>query len=208
MSVLLHVVVQVVVVGVLPIASMSERPLATAATVFLGHAGGLLMAAGAVLSVYGLLSASFVNLPRLTYALAERGDFPAFFARVHPRFRTPYVSILLYGVLTWAFAVWGNFTWNASLSAVARLLVYISICLALLVFRRRWTQAPAFRLPGAFAFSSAGTAFCLFLMFRMGRTEFIILATTAVLAAATWYGTRFRARTVAAAGTSSELPGI
>jgi APA family basic amino acid/polyamine antiporter len=178
--------VQVVVVGVLPLESMTERPLATTANEFLGRSGGLLMAAGAVLSIYGLLSASFLNVPRLTYALAERGDFPAFFAKVHPRFRTPYVSILVYGVLTWAFAVWGNFAWNASLSAVARLLVYISICLALLVFRRRSRQAPAFRLPGALAFSLAGTAFCLFLMFRMGRAELVVLTITALLAAATW----------------------
>jgi amino acid transporter len=169
---------------------MTDRPLATAATVFLGHRGGMVMAAGAVLSVYGLLSASFLNAPRLTYALAERGDFPAFFAKVHPRFRTPYASILLYGVLTWAFAIWGTFAWNASLSAVARLLVYISICLALPVFRRRSTPAPAFRIPGALALSFAGTAFCLFLMFRMGRMEVVVLTITALLAAATWFWTK------------------
>ena len=37
----------------------------------------------------------------ITFALAENGDFPSIFAAIHPRFRTPYVSILAFALLSW-----------------------------------------------------------------------------------------------------------
>ena len=72
----------------------------------------------------------------MTFALAEHGDAPAAVGRVHATFRTPYVSILLFTSLVWGLALYGNFQWNATLSGVARLFVYGSTCLALLVLRR------------------------------------------------------------------------
>jgi len=188
---LVYGLVQLVVVGTLSPAAVTDRPLAEAARQFLGTGGGLLMAVGAVISVSGLLSSTMLNSPRLTYALAERGDFPAFFAAVHPRFRTPHLSILLYAALSWALAVWGSFEWNAVLSAVARLVIYLTTCAALLVLRRRG-PAEAFRAPAGTLCALAGIGFCLWLLARMGRGEFFILAATFLLAAATWVWSRRR----------------
>jgi len=189
---LIYIFIQVVVVGTLPVGATTDRPLATAANQFLGQWGGLLLAVAALVSVYGLLSSTLLNTPRLTYALAERGDFPAFFGAVHPRFHTPHVSIVVYAVLSWGLAVWGSFEWNALLSAVARLLIYGTTCAALLVFRRR-NQQEAFRLPAGVVFSLAGMAFCLGLLLRIGRGELLILGITALLASATWWWSRRRA---------------
>jgi len=87
--------------------------------------------------VFGNLSANTLAVPRITFALAEQGDFPSFFARVHPRFRTPYVSICVFALLVWAFALGGNFAWNATLSAIARLLYYAAICAAVPSYARK-----------------------------------------------------------------------
>ena len=38
-------------------------------------------------------------------AFAEQRDFPAAFAAVHDRFRTPHISILVYAVLVWTLAI-------------------------------------------------------------------------------------------------------
>ena len=65
--------------------------------------------------------------PRITYALAEQGDFPSFLGAVHAKYRTPYLSILLYSLLVFFFALAGNFEWNALLSAVSRLAVYVAM---------------------------------------------------------------------------------
>src|SRR5262245_28123660 len=117
-----YTLVQVVVVGTLEAPAGTDRPLATSARLFLGPPGAALIAAGALVSVYGYLSGQFVSAPRLTYALAEGADFPAVLASVHPRFRTPHVSIVAHAVLVLALAAAASFRWNAVLSAVARLI--------------------------------------------------------------------------------------
>ena len=62
------------------------------------------MSMGALLSVYGYQTSMMLNTPRLTFALAEQGDFPRIFAAVHPRFRTPYVSIVVFALVLWLLA--------------------------------------------------------------------------------------------------------
>ena len=127
---------------------------------------------------------------RLTFALAEQNDFPRFFAAVHPRFRTPYVSILTYALLVWALAVGGTFRWNVTLSAVARLFTYGFTCAALLALRRRGGPEDYLRLPAGALLGVLGLAFSLALALRMGRTEFLIIVVTVVIAVLNWLWAR------------------
>jgi len=187
-----YLLIQVVVVGTLASGAVTERPLAMAARGFLGVAGAWLLSVGALISTYGWMSGGILAAPRLTFALGERGDFPAFFAAVHPRFRTPHVSILLFVGLSWALAVAGTFAWNVTLSAVARLLTYAATCVALLVFRRRFSEAPVFRAPAGTVLALLGIGFCVVLLLRMGRAELIILGVTMALGGATWLWARRR----------------
>ncbi len=183
----LYMLVQYVVIAVLPGAASSTRPLADAARVFLGSPGAALISLGALLSVYGYFTATMLVTPRLTYALAEAGDFPGWFAAVHPRFRTPHVSILVFTGLVFVMTVIGDFRWNLTLSAVARLFTYAAVCGAVLVFRRKPAAPPAvFRLPGAWMFAALGTAFCAVLATRMGREELLIIAATTAVALIHW----------------------
>ena len=111
----LYTLIQVVVTGVLVNAAQTDRPLADAARVFMGPAGAVFLAVGALLSIYGLVSSMMLNTPRLTFALAERGDFPRFMASVHSRFRTPHVSIIVFASLVILLAAAGTFRWNVTL---------------------------------------------------------------------------------------------
>ncbi len=189
---LLYGLVQVVVVELLENAAPTERPLAAAATIIFGGIGGQAMAVAAMVSTFGYLAAATLLVPRLTYAMGERGDFPAFFAAVHPRFRTPHVSIVAFSVLLWVFAVAGDFRWNVTVAAVARLFTYGSVCAALPVLRRKNPDAPAFRLPVGYVFSALGVAFSLLLISRMGRGELIVVLSTAAVAIANWLWARRR----------------
>jgi basic amino acid/polyamine antiporter, APA family len=189
---LVYLLVQVVVTGVLPDASVSDRPLAAAAHLFVGPAGAAFITLGALISVYGLLSSMTLYTPRLTFALAEQGDFPAPFAWVHPRFRTPYVSIAAFGVLVWGLALAGSFQWNVTLSAVSRLFTYGATCAALVVFRKKPPEKEALHLPAGPAFSLLGILFCLALITRMGRGEFAIVLATGVVGLVNWAWARRR----------------
>ena len=188
----LYTGIQVLVNAALVDPGASDRPLAAAARVFLGPPGAALLAGGAMLSVVGFLSANFLNAPRLTYALSEHHDAPAAFGRIHERFRTPHVSIVTFAVLVWALAAYGNFQWNATLSAVTRLFIYGSTCLALIVLRRTQPGGASLPVPGGPALAVVGMGFCAVLAARMGRAEFLVIAAVAVLGLGHWLIVRRR----------------
>src|SRR5208337_594841 len=79
---------QIVVQATLANPGQADRPLADAARQLMGTAGARFVSLGALVSLYGYLSANMLNTPRLTFALAEHDDFPPIFRAVHPRFRT------------------------------------------------------------------------------------------------------------------------
>ena len=182
----LYTAVQFAVVAILPDAGASARPLADAAQRFLGPAGGIAIAMAALVSAYGYLSANLLHAPRITFALAEQGDFPAFLGAVHPRYRTPHVSILLYAVLVFVFAALGDFEWNAMLSAVSRLAVYGAMALAVPLLRRRGDRQAQFVIPWPYLFAGLGLIFSLLLLTQMGKSEFVIVGATCVVAFLNW----------------------
>jgi APA family basic amino acid/polyamine antiporter len=189
---LLYTVLQFIVVGVLPDPAHSDRPLADAARIFIGRPGAALIAAGALISVYGYLSANLLTGPRAMFALAELGDFPALFAAVHPRMRTPYVAIAAFALLIWIFALFGSFSWNVTLSAVARLAYYGAVCAAVPVLRRKQPGAATFRVPGGPILPILGMVICAALLTRVDFTKSLILVATIVIALVNWLAVRNR----------------
>jgi amino acid transporter len=182
----IYALIQVVVVGTLPNAAHSDRPLADVARLALGNFGAGLVAVGALVSFYGYLSAKILSMPRVTFALAEQGDFPRAFAVVHPRFKTPYVSLLVFATLIWGFALIGEFKWNLTLSAIARLFYYAVGCAALPVLRRKRPEGALFRLPGGTLFAMLGIAICLVLMSQVDFGQSMILMVTVAIALLNW----------------------
>jgi basic amino acid/polyamine antiporter, APA family len=182
----IYALIQWVVVGVLPNAAHSDRPLADVARVAVGSIGAALVAVGALISFYGYLSAKILAMPRVTFALAEQGDFPKAFAAIHPRFHTPYVSILVFAALVWAFALSGEFKWNVTLSAVARLLYYGVCCAALPVLRRKQPGDARFHLPAGNLFAGLAVLMCAVLVTGVDRSQSLILIATIALALLNW----------------------
>jgi amino acid transporter len=182
----IYALIQWVVVGVLPNAMGSQRPLADVARVAIGPIGAALVAVGALISFYGYLSAKILAMPRVTFALAEQGDFPKTFAAVHRRYHTPYVSVLVFAALVWGFALMGEFKWNVTLSAVARLLYYGVGCAALPVLRRKQPEGALFHLPAGNFFAVVGVILCAVLVTRVDFGQSLILAATIALALVNW----------------------
>lgn len=187
-----YALIQWVVVGVLPDAAHSQRPLADVARLAAGPVGSTLVAIGALISFYGYLSAKILAMPRVPFALAEQGDFPKIFAAVHRRFHTPYVSILMFAGLVWAFALIGEFKWNVTLSAVARLLYYAVGCAALPILRRKQPEGALFRLPAGTFFAVVGVILCLILVTRVDFGQSLILLGTIALALLNWIAVKNR----------------
>ena len=190
---LLYSAIQWAVVGILLDPAHSERPLADVARLVFGNGGAAFVSVGALISVYGYLSANMLGVPRITFALAENGDFPAIFAAIHPRFRTPYFSIMAFAILSWLLALLGSFTWNATplrcgTAAVLRGLV----CASLPVFRRKQPGAAMFRLPAGTLFAALGTVICTVLITGVNLGGSRILLATALVAFINWLLVRRR----------------
>jgi APA family basic amino acid/polyamine antiporter len=188
----LFTAIQYVVVHVLADPTGTDRPLAVAAEGFLGHAGASFIAVGGLLSLTGYLSSQMLHVPRLSYAMAEQGDFPAIFGAIHPRHRTPYASILFFAAVTWIVAMIGSFRWNVGLSAVGRLVAYLLVCAALPTLRIRRPQADAWRLPAGWLFAALGMGFAAVIVTRMSWQESYFLLGTAAIALLNWLAVRGR----------------
>jgi APA family basic amino acid/polyamine antiporter len=186
----IYTAVQVVMLKTLPDAAASVRPLADASQRFLGTAGAVAIGLAALVSAYGYLSANLLHAPRLTFALAEGGDFPAFLGAIHPRYRTPHVSIVMYAVLVFVFAALGTFQWNAVLSAVSRLAVYGAMALAVPVLRSRRDGKARFLLPFPYFFAGFGLLFSAVLLTQMHGGELAIVGTTCAIALLNWFVVR------------------
>jgi APA family basic amino acid/polyamine antiporter len=182
----IYALIQWVVVGVLPNAANSARPLADVARLAVGPIGAALVAVGALISFYGYLSAKILAMPRVPFALAEQGDFPRAFAAVHRRYQTPYVSILVFAGMVWAFALIGEFKWNVTLSAVARLLYYGVGCAALPALRRKQPDGALFRLPAGNYLAGLGLVLCVVLVSQVDFGQSLILVATVALATLNW----------------------
>jgi amino acid transporter len=192
MTTILFCSIQYVVVRSLPSAAATDRPLALAAMRMWGAPGSTLISAAALISVYGYLSAQMLHTPRLTFALGEQGDFPRLFARIHWRFRTPHISILIFAMIVWVLAAAGNFTSNVVLSSVGRLFIYGITCASLPVLRRTRPDASALRIPAANLFASIGILFMLALLSRIDRSDGIVILAIMAIALANWLWARNR----------------
>lgn len=183
-----YALIQWVVVGVLPDAAHSQRPLADVARFAVGPMGAALVAVGALISFYGYLSAKILAMPRVPFALAEQGDFPKVFSAVHRLYHTPYVSIIVFAIMVWGFALSGEFKWNVTLSAVARLLYYGVGCAALPVLRRQRPEGgnAMFQLPAGDLFAVLGVILCAVLVTRVDFGQSLILVATVILASVNW----------------------
>jgi basic amino acid/polyamine antiporter, APA family len=179
------ILAQVVAVGTLDNLAASKTPLADAAATFMGGPGALLIGLGALASMTGNLAGQILTGSRMIFALAERGDLPRVFARIHPVYRTPVTSILFTAGVALVLAVSGSFAWLAIASAVARLITYAASCGAAVAFSRPSfggrVGAAAFVTPGSPAVPLLGTVVALGLIAGASRSQ--LAAGLAALAA-------------------------
>lgn len=154
---------QLAVVGLLPNAQASKAPIADALEATIG--GGLVIGSlTAVISTYGWLTGFALLVPRVSFAMAERRELPSVMGRIHPTFRTPHVSIVACSLVVLALGLYGSFAATATLSAIARLVVYGVTCASLFALRRPDAPPAGFVLPGGRPVAVLGIAFTIWLL--------------------------------------------
>ena len=137
---------------------------------------------GAVFSTSGNNMGQALSGSRNLFALAEQGDLPPFFGRVHPTYRTPVNAILVTAAVALALAVSGTFQALAAASAISRLVVYVATCASTLRLRRvRGVNPPVFTVPFGPVIPVAAIVFALAILAGASRLQ--LMSGTGALAA-------------------------
>ena len=128
---IIYLLIQIAAQGTLgaDLANHEKTPLASAAAVFLGNTGRTILIVGAAISAFGFVASDILSSPRMLFAIGRDGVLPAWFAHVHPRYRSPDVAIVTYSAVAFGLSVCSSFEQLAVLSNVAVLLMYL-LCFA------------------------------------------------------------------------------
>jgi APA family basic amino acid/polyamine antiporter len=125
--------------------------------------GGLIVGVGALISVAGSNESGMIGTSRLGYALAIDGLFPSVFARVHPKYKTPYVAIILQAVTALIASLVGNLSVLIATSVFFMALTYLATSASIFSLRKKVTK-PRFRLQGGVVLPILGIIFSLYLI--------------------------------------------
>ncbi len=128
-----------------------------------------LISLGALTGITSVLLVLMLSQPRVFLAMARDGLVPeSFFGAVHEKFRTPYKSTILTGLLVAAMSALIPLRILAELVNIGTLLAFVIVCAAVLIMRRTNPDAPRpFRCPLVPLVPLLGIGFCLMLMFSL-----------------------------------------
>ncbi|HVY49835.1 MAG TPA: APC family permease [Minicystis sp.] len=196
LSALLFVVVQLVIEGAYPLLDRdSQTPLVDAAR-YLGPTIGVVVFVGSMVSIGGFTAGSALGSPRYAQAIAADGLLPAALARVHRRFATPHVAIVVTTGLTAVLAVLFDYRKLVGMSNITVCVQYLAACVALPIVRRRFAEGPrTFVIPGGDVVPVLGALGSLALFASAGRDEYVFAAATLVVGVAIAVASRRERRT-------------
>jgi amino acid transporter/nucleotide-binding universal stress UspA family protein len=148
---ILYAAILYVVTGILSyrVIASFQAPLVEAANQFMSTIGVIGMSIAALLATASSTNAAIMASSRINFAMGRDRILPEWFNEIHPRFLTPYRSILVTGVLAILLALSGQAAALAETSSALFMVSYALLSLALMVMHRAkpsWYQ-PTFHVP-------------------------------------------------------------
>jgi amino acid transporter len=192
---LMYMLIQLVAQGVLgnQLATHKDAPLASLATQLIGPVGGTIILVTGVLSMFGMLSGDVLASPRLLYAASKDKLLPRFLSHVHPKFATPYWSIIAYSLTGLILASSGGFKQLATLASSSVLLIYLAVVLAMirLRFKKEDAAAPAFKVPGGLIIPILAVAVICWFLYQVTWAEVKALGIFFLVCTALYFTNRY-----------------
>jgi APA family basic amino acid/polyamine antiporter len=174
---LFYLLIQIVTQGILgaQINNFKDAPLAEVARTIVGPIGATIILIAAMVSTTGNVGNDVMATPRLIFAGAKEKIFPKLLDRVHPRFATPYLAVIVYAGLIFLFSITGGFKQLAVLASGALLLVYLAVVLATikLKLKKLQTADKGFVVPGGLIIPIIAVAAIIWLLAHLSKQEMI-----------------------------------
>lgn len=151
---------------VLPIEQVARSPLIAADTMaaLVGRSGASFVSIVVAISTFGAVNSDLLGAPRIFYAAAEDGLIFKTLGRVHPAYRTPYVSIVFSALLGIVFVLMGTFEQIADTMVLAVWPFYGLAVAGLYRLRRRGDLTRPYQVPGYPVVPAIFIAACLYLI--------------------------------------------
>ncbi|HEX7323967.1 MAG TPA: amino acid permease [Rhodanobacteraceae bacterium] len=123
---------------------------------------------GALAGLSSVILVMVIGQPRIFYVMAKDGLLPPAFAKVHPRFKTPYISTIITGLAAAAGAGLLPIDILAELTNIGTLLAFLVVCIAVLVLRYTKPDLPRpFRTPWPWVTCTLGALGCILLILNL-----------------------------------------
>ncbi len=133
----LYIAVTAVLTGIVSYKKLDVASPVSHALILLGlNTAGSIISVGAVCGLTTVLIVLLYGQSRIFFSMARDGLLPGLFSRVHPRFRTPYLSSLIVGVVVAAIAGFIPIDVVAELTNIGTLSAFVLVSIAVLVLRR------------------------------------------------------------------------
>ena len=149
---LMYLLIQFVSQGVMgdQLSKFKDAPLAAIASKLIGPIGATIILVTSVVSMFGMLSGDILASPRILFAAAKDKLLPGFLGRVHPKYASPYWSIIVYSIVVVIFASSGGFKQLAVLASSSVLFIYMGVVLATirLRYKKEVSEKGSFKIPG------------------------------------------------------------
>jgi APA family basic amino acid/polyamine antiporter len=185
----IYLAVQTVAQGTLgpELPLFKDAPLVETAGRLFGTGAKAIFLIGMAVSIFGYIAGDMLGTPRALFALARDGVLPSALVRVHPRYRTPALAIVLYAAAVAALAISSSFERLVVMANVSALLLYLMCVAASYQLQRRDVRMAGtpFNLPGGMLIQLLAAAGILWLLWQATPEEWTIEAY--VLAAAIIY---------------------
>ncbi len=163
--------IQIVSIGTLPTLATSKKPLAEAATIFMGDTGGLFIAAGALVSIIGTLNAIMLSGSRLPYAFSIERQFPPAFSQVHKKYKTPTRSLIAVSVIVFVTSIMWDFLTALAIGAIVRVILYLMVSASVIQLRRSKPQGNFFKVRGGYFVAAVAIGACIWLLSASKMSE-------------------------------------
>jgi APA family basic amino acid/polyamine antiporter len=167
----LYLAVAAILSGIVPVVQFKSDPQFLNAPV--GYALAVidqdwaagLVSAGAVAGITSVLLVMLMSQPRIFFSMSRDGLLPAGVSKVHPRFRTPYITTMITGLVVAGAAGLVPINVVGEMTSIGTLFAFVVVSLAVIVLRvKRPDARRPFRVPGGFVIPVLGTLSCLYLM--------------------------------------------
>lgn len=163
---LIYVIVGAVLTGMVPYTQLGVAdPLAKALDMNGLTNISTILSLGAIFSMAAVLLVFQYGQPRILLSMARDGLLPKWAAKIHPKYRTPYTTTLLTGVLVALGSLIGDAGETYDLTNIGTLFAFVLVCVGVLVLRVKEPDRPRpFRIPFVWVVAPLGAAACFFVM--------------------------------------------